>query len=140
MEESVRQGWHTGGHVPYGYRLDPHPHPNPHKAREGKRKHRLVPDAVRAPIVRMIFEDYCLNGLGLGAICEKLNRDLDRYRARPTPRGLRRRDHLDKHERTLQLAATLALDPTPETRRPPRGRSQNCVIAGAGFEPATSGL
>ena len=79
MEESVRQGWHTGGPVPYGYQLEAHTHPNPHKAREGKRKHRLVPDPVRAPIVRMIFEDYCLHGLGLGAICEKLNRDLDRY-------------------------------------------------------------
>ena len=46
----------------------------------------------------------------------------------------------NKHERTLQLAATLALDPSPETARPPRGRSHNCLIAGAGFEPATSGL
>ena len=27
MEESVRQGWHTGGPVPYGYTLEPHPHP-----------------------------------------------------------------------------------------------------------------
>ena len=79
MEESVRQGWHTGGPVPYGYQLEPHPHPNPHKAREGKRKHRLVPDSVRAPIVRMVFEDYCHGGLGLGAICDKLNRDLDHY-------------------------------------------------------------
>jgi site-specific DNA recombinase len=32
-----------------------------------------------APIVRVIFEDYCVNGLGLGAIREKLNRDLERY-------------------------------------------------------------
>jgi site-specific DNA recombinase len=79
MEESVRQGWHTGGLAPYGYRLEPHEHPNPQKAREGRKKHRLVPDPVAAPIVRMIFEDYCLNGLGLGAICDKLNADLDRY-------------------------------------------------------------
>ncbi len=79
MEESVRQGWHTGGPVAYGYQLEPHPHPNPHKAREGKRKHRLVPDPIRAPIVRMIFEDYCLHGLGLGALCDKLNRDLERH-------------------------------------------------------------
>ncbi len=79
MEESVRQGWHTGGPVPYGYLLEPHAHPNPHKAREGKRKHRLVPNPMQAPIVQMIFEDYCVIGLGLGAICEKLNRDLDRY-------------------------------------------------------------
>jgi len=51
MEESASQGWHTGGPVPYGYRLEQHPHPNPHKAREGKKKHRIVPDPTRAPIV-----------------------------------------------------------------------------------------
>lgn len=79
MEESVRQGWHTGGRVPYGYMLEEHPHPNPNKAREGKRKHRLIPDPVRAPIVLMIFEDYCLRLLGLGEICDKLNGDLDRF-------------------------------------------------------------
>src|SRR6266511_689267 len=27
----------------------------------------------------MIFEEYCLHGIGLGAICEKLNGDLERY-------------------------------------------------------------
>lgn len=37
MEESVRQGWHTGGPAPYGYLLEPHPHPNPHKARDAAR-------------------------------------------------------------------------------------------------------
>jgi hypothetical protein len=46
----------------------------------------------------------------------------------------------DKHQRLLRIAATLALDPSPETARPPRGRSHKCDIAGAGFEPATSGL
>ncbi len=79
MEESVRQGWHTGGPAPYGYELEPHAHPNPHKSREGKRKHRLIADPIRSPIVRMIFEDYCSHGLGLGAICDKLNADLERY-------------------------------------------------------------
>ena len=79
MEESVRQGWHTGGLAPYGYQLEPHDHPNPQKAREGRKKHRLITDPVTAPIVSMIFEDYCLHGLGLGAICDKLNADLDRY-------------------------------------------------------------
>jgi DNA invertase Pin-like site-specific DNA recombinase len=83
MEESVRRGWHTGGRAPYGYLLDPHEHPNPQKAREGRKKHRLVPDPVKAPIVRMIFDDYCVGGLGLGELCEKLNADLDRY---PPPR------------------------------------------------------
>jgi site-specific DNA recombinase len=87
MEESVRQGWHTGGPVPYGYMLEAHQHPNPHKAREGKKKHRLVPDPVRAPIVLMAFEDYCLRGMGLGEICDKLNADLDRY---PPPKRNRK--------------------------------------------------
>ena len=79
MEESVRQGWHTGGPVLYGFQLEAHPHPNPHKAREGKKKHKLILDPVRAPIVLMIFEDYCLHGLGIAAICDKLNRDLTRF-------------------------------------------------------------
>lgn len=79
MEESVRQGWHTGGPVPYGYMLEAHTHPNPHKAREGRKKHRLIPDPVRGPIVRLIFELYCERQLGLGAICDLLNADLDHY-------------------------------------------------------------
>jgi len=87
MEESVRQGWHTGGPVAYGYMFEEHPHPNPHKAREGKRKHKLIVDPVRGRIVLMIFEDYCLHGLGLGQILNKLNCDLDRY---PPPRRNRK--------------------------------------------------
>jgi site-specific DNA recombinase len=79
MEESVRQGWHTGGRPPYGYMLEAHTHPNPSKAREGRHKHRLVIDPARGPVVLMIFEDYCLRHLGLGAICEKLNRNPDRF-------------------------------------------------------------
>ncbi len=90
MEESVRQGWHTGGRAPYGYMLEEHPHPNPNKAREGKRKHRLIIDPIRAPIVLMIFEDYCLRFLGLGEICEKLNRNLDKF---PPPIPNRKDDH-----------------------------------------------
>jgi site-specific DNA recombinase len=81
MEESVRQGWHTGGPAPYGYALEPHEHPNPKKAREGRKKHRLILDPVAAPIVAMVFSDYVEHGMGLGLICEKLNRDLDRYPA-----------------------------------------------------------
>jgi site-specific DNA recombinase len=79
MEESVRQGWHTGGRAPYGYMLEEHPHPNPSKAREGKHKHRLIIDPIRAPIVLMIFEDYCVRKIGLGAICDKLNRNIEKY-------------------------------------------------------------
>jgi hypothetical protein len=40
----------------------------------------------------------------------------------------------DKHQRMLRIAATLQLDPAPETARPPRRRSHKCDIAGAGFE------
>ncbi len=89
MEESARQGWHMGGPVAYGYQLEEHPHPNPQKAREGKKKHRLLPDPLRAPIVQMIFEDYCLHGLGLGELCDKLNSNLERY---PPPRRNRKDD------------------------------------------------
>lgn len=79
MEESVKQGWHTGGPAPYGYALEAHPHPNPHKARDGKHKHRLMVDPVRGPIALMIFSWYCVRHMGLGEICDRLNRDLDRY-------------------------------------------------------------
>jgi hypothetical protein len=43
----------------------------------------------------------------------------------------------DKHERLLRIAATLALDTSPETARPPRGRSHNCDIAGERFVPGS---
>jgi site-specific DNA recombinase len=87
MEESVRQGWHTGGPAPYGYVLEPHPHPNPQKAREGRKKHRLVINPVRGPIVLLIFTWYVEDELGLGTICERLNSDLDRY---PPPKRNRK--------------------------------------------------
>ncbi len=87
MEESVRQGWHTGGPAPYGYALEPHPHPNPQKAREGRKKHRLAVDPVQAPIVLLIFTWYLEDEMGLGTICEKLNSDLDRY---PPPKRNRK--------------------------------------------------
>jgi site-specific DNA recombinase len=86
MEESVRQGWHSGGPAPYGYALEAHPHPNPRKAADGKVKHRLIIDPVRAPIVVLIFSWYCVDRMGLGHIADKLNRDLDRYPP-PTPSG-----------------------------------------------------
>jgi site-specific DNA recombinase len=84
MEESVRQGWHTGGRPPYGYMLEEHPHPNPSKAREGKHKHRLIIDPIRGPVIVMIFDDYCVRLLGLGEICEKLNRNIEKFPA-PIP-------------------------------------------------------
>jgi hypothetical protein len=38
-------------------------------------------------IVAAIFKDYCLRSTGLGEICGKLNRDLDRY---PRPKRNRK--------------------------------------------------
>ena len=84
MEESVRQGWHTGGRAPYGYLLEKHTHPNPSKAREGKHKHRLILDPARAPVVLLIFTWYCVHRNGLGEICDRLNRNLAKYPA-PVP-------------------------------------------------------
>ena len=103
MEESVRQGWHTGGRPPYGYMLEEHPHPNPSKAREGKHKHRLIIDPVRAPIILMIFEDYCVQLLGLGEICEKLNRNIEKYPA-PVPNRKDATDLLNMWSRSVIYA------------------------------------
>ncbi len=108
MEESVRQGWHTGGRAPYGYMLEEHPHPNPNKAREGKRKHRLILDPLRAPIVLMIFEDYCLHLLGLGEICEKLNRDPERF---PPPIPNRKDENGLRHTWSRSVIAAMLRNP-----------------------------
>jgi site-specific DNA recombinase len=105
MEESVRQGWHTGGPVAYGYMLEAHPHPNPHKAREGKKKHKLVVDPARGPIVVTVFEDYCVRGLGLGEILNKLNRDLERFP--PPKRNRKDEDGLPQTWSRSQLWAML---------------------------------
>jgi hypothetical protein len=50
-----------------------------------------------------------------------------------------RYNHLTK---TVEVTVTLApeLGRIAETRRPPEGGRRKLVIAGAGFEPATSGL
>jgi site-specific DNA recombinase len=64
--------------------LEEHPHPNPSKALDGRKKHRLIIDPVRAPIVRQIYCWYCHDALGLGEIVDRLNRDLERYPA-PKP-------------------------------------------------------
>lgn len=53
--------------------------PEPRKAKDHRRKHRLVPHVVPGPIVLEVFEDYCPSGIGLGEIADKLNRNLDRY-------------------------------------------------------------
>ncbi len=90
LTRRVKQGvaeWYVRGPAPYGYLLEPHPHPNPQKAREGRKKHRLVIDTVRGPIALLIFTWYVEEELGLGTICERLNSDLDRY---PPPKRNRK--------------------------------------------------
>jgi hypothetical protein len=48
----------------------------------------------------------------------------------------------NKPSHALELAATVTTElvPAPETLQPPRRRSQGSDIAGAGFEPANSGV
>jgi site-specific DNA recombinase len=79
QETSTRQGWHTGGVALYGYRFVYHDHPNPHKASRGQRKRTLELDAVRAPVVRAIYDWYLGGGVGLLQIRDRLNAEPDRY-------------------------------------------------------------
>src|SRR3954452_5871686 len=54
--QAATEGRFLVGRPPYGYRLaDAGPHPNPAKALDGRRLHRLEPDAVTAPVVKRIF-------------------------------------------------------------------------------------
>lgn len=82
-ETSVKQGWHTGGIAPYGYRFVEHPHPNPHKAKQGAVKRRLELDPVRARVVRRIFDLYLSGTAGIKQLQDVLNTDLENY---PSPR------------------------------------------------------
>jgi len=62
---------------PYGYALEPNPHHNPQKAKEGRKKHRLILDPVKAPIMAMIFADYTENEV-FDAVEEQLQAELRR--------------------------------------------------------------
>jgi DNA invertase Pin-like site-specific DNA recombinase len=74
--QAAIEGRYLGGRPPYGYMLEEAgPHPNPAKAADGKKLHRLVPDPTTAPVVRRIFADYLVNGLGFYAIAERLTAD-----------------------------------------------------------------
>ena len=70
MERNARQGYFTGGNVPFGYRSV--------QAEDDPKRRRLEPDPVEAPLARRIFE----LGLELGAvaIAERLNAEGIRYR------------------------------------------------------------
>lgn len=82
-ETSIKQGWHTGGIAPYGYRFLTHPHPNPHKAKRGDLKRTLELDPVRASVVRRIFDLYLSGTAGVKQLQDVLNADLDNC---PSPR------------------------------------------------------
>jgi len=90
IEAAARQGRHAGGKPLYGYRFQEIPHPNPHKARQGGKQKILEPDPLRAPIVRMIFEDYVARGMSLGDLQSKLNADLERFPPPESPDPRRR--------------------------------------------------
>ncbi|MFJ6589573.1 recombinase family protein [Streptomyces violaceusniger] len=72
--EHVSQGWNVGK-PPYGYRAEKVPHPVPARRAEGRTKHRLVPDASRAPAVTYVFQLRGLDKLGYDAIADRLNLD-----------------------------------------------------------------
>lgn len=90
IETAARQGRHAGGQTLYGYKFREERHPNPHKAAQGQKVKFLEPDEVRAPIVKMIFEDYITRGLSLGNIQKKLNSDLERFPPPESPDPARR--------------------------------------------------
>lgn len=90
IETAARQGRHPGGKALYGYRFREERHPNPHKAEQGMKVKFLVPDEIRAPVVRMIFEDYVVRGFALREIQTKLNADLERYPPPESPDPARR--------------------------------------------------
>ena len=90
IEAAARQGRHAGGKPLYGYRFREVPHPNPHQARQGRKQKILEPDPERAPIVRMIFEDYVARGMSLGDLQAKLNADLERFPPPESPDPRRR--------------------------------------------------
>ncbi|WP_328410783.1 recombinase family protein [Streptomyces violaceus] len=76
--EHVSQGWNVGK-PPYGYRAEKVPHPVPARRAEGRTKHRLIPDPLRASAVTHIFQLRGLDKLGYDAIADRLNLDLVAY-------------------------------------------------------------
>jgi DNA invertase Pin-like site-specific DNA recombinase len=79
FEAATRQGWHVGGIACYGYRLVPHEHPNPNKARRGLARHTLGLDPVRAPVVRRIYDEYLHGTRGITQVRDLLNSDPERF-------------------------------------------------------------
>lgn len=69
LRQMVSEGKYTGGVAPFGYRLIRSGEYN-HKGRETL-KHEIVPD--EAEVVRMIFHETTINGIGSFTIAEKIN-------------------------------------------------------------------
>jgi recombinase len=72
--KQTKQG-HNVGRPPYGYVADKIPHPVPARREQGKVKTRLVPDPMRANVVRMIYDLYLNTGMGLDLVRDRLNAD-----------------------------------------------------------------
>ncbi|MBN1172830.1 MAG: recombinase family protein, partial [Micromonosporaceae bacterium] len=83
FKEHTHQGYNVG-RPPYGYQAEKIPHPVPARREQGKTKTRLVPDPVRAPVVRYIYDLYLTTGYGLQQIRDLLNRDPGAFPP-PTP-------------------------------------------------------
>jgi hypothetical protein len=74
----TNQGFNIGK-PPYGYIAERMRNPVKMKAEQGKAKHRLMPDPVRAAVVTQVFLWRALDRIGYQAIADRLNRDPDRY-------------------------------------------------------------
>ena len=85
----VREGWNIGK-PPYGYQAKSYRHPNPAKADRGATKSRLEPQGARGETVTEIANWRYHEGLGYGAIADRLNVDLDKYPPPEPPGGAAR--------------------------------------------------
>jgi site-specific DNA recombinase len=90
IETAAKQGRHAGGKPLYGYRFAESKHPNPHKAAQGLKVKVLEPHTGTAPVVKMIFHDYVVNGFTITELVRKLNSNLKRYPPPQSPDPKRR--------------------------------------------------
>lgn len=83
--EHISQGWNVGK-PPYGYLAEKVSHSVPARRAEGRTKHRLIPDSLRASAVTYIFQLRGLDKVGYDAIADRLNLGLVAY---PPPESIR---------------------------------------------------
>ncbi|GAA2036675.1 hypothetical protein GCM10009800_23220 [Nocardiopsis rhodophaea] len=74
FEEHTYQGFNIG-RPPYGCLAQKVPHPVPARRREGRTKHKLVPDPIRGPVVTRIFQWRVAERLSYKSIAARLNLD-----------------------------------------------------------------